>query len=78
MRREAFARTTARAGIVVPERRQRREKRPGEGGLPPRRSPACRGNIVGKGAGVPGGKPGDTARRKKPERLTTLRQPKNN
>lgn len=35
MRREAFARTTARAGIVVPERRQRREKRPGEGGLPP-------------------------------------------
>ena len=50
MRREAFARTTARAEIVVPERRQRREKRPGEGG-PPQRSPACRGNIVGKGAG---------------------------
>ena len=35
MRREAFARTTARAEIVVPERRQRREKRPGEGGPPP-------------------------------------------
>ena len=32
MRREAFARTTARAEIVVLERRQRREKRPGEGG----------------------------------------------
>lgn len=50
----------------------------GKEGLPPPRSPACRGNIIGKGAGVPGGKPGDTARRKKPERLTTLRQPKNN
>ena len=73
--REAFARTTARAEIVVLERRQRREKRPGEvgaffGGLRP-----AGGISSGR---VPDGKPGDTARRKKPERLTTLRQPKNN
>ena len=73
--REAFARTTARAEIVVLERRQRREKRPGEGG-------AFFGGLRPAGGissgRVPDGKPGDTARRKKPERLTTLRQPKNN
>lgn len=50
-------------------------KRPGEGGLPPRRSPACRGNIVGKGAGRKTRRYGTP---QKPERLTTLRQPKNN